>query len=127
MTGAPSTIVCQDVPLHRLRTLSQDEVEVSGLWNGEVPDGEIWAELRLDKVRLLYVVVLHRDSSVLFSKLNTHDLKIRGSQPRSLWTAAPYSIKLESGREVEVQSLRSQPEERFLVYPIVVVEPTLFF
>ena len=52
---------------------------------------------------------------------------IRGTQLRSLWTAAPYSIKRENGREVEVQSLRSQPDERFLVYPFIVVETTHFW
>ena len=72
-------------------------MEVSGFWNLEVPDGEYWAELRRDEVRFFYVVVLHRDSTVLFSKLNTYDMMIRGTQPRSLWTAAPYSIKLENG------------------------------
>ena len=95
---------------------------MSGICDLEDPDLDYWAEMRLDDVRLLYVTVLHRDSTALFSKLNVFDLTIRGVQLRTSWTAAPYSIRLPCGREVEVQAILSQPEEWFLVYPIIFAE-----
>jgi len=87
MAGVPPTIVSRDAPFLRLRTLSQSEVEISGLCKVVVAEGDYWAELELDDLCLLHVNVLHRDSSVVFSKINVYDFMISGR---------PASVTLDS-------------------------------
>jgi hypothetical protein len=94
-------------------------VVISGLNRVAVPDGDYWVELEVSDLRILYAYVLHRDSSVVYSKLNVYDFMIRRGQPRPPWTPTPHSVKLVSGREVEVHSIPAFPDDRFLPYPFI--------
>jgi hypothetical protein len=113
MIGSSSMIIDSDVPLLRVRHLSEKEVRRSGLGNLEVPDLSWWGKLRLESMRLFIVAVLHRDSVMTCSRINSYDAIIAGMQLQPPMTPAPSTAKHPCGNEAEVVSVYNLPAERF--------------
>ena len=127
MIGSSSMIIDSDVPLLRVRHLSEKEVRRSGQGNLEVPDLSWWGELRLESMRFCIVAVLHRDSVMTCSRINSYDAIIAGMQLQPPMTPAPSTAKHPCGKQAEVVSVHNLPDERFLPYPFKIVMPTEFF